>query len=156
MVVGTRLPPPDLDVNFGGGGGSEWVQLTVASNDIDAHLLTGRLSEIGIETQTKKDPSAPGAWLYGGSDPWGPVIVYVRRYQLEDARIVLAEIAYDAAPAPEMPNLDRPRTSPLVWWMAAIGLGALLTGVALEQTARSLDVCDLPLLCGQAPSESGP
>jgi hypothetical protein len=82
-----------------GGGGSRWVHLYRARNDIDAHLLVGRLEEAAIEASTLKDKTAPGAWLYGGSNPWAAVNVMVRSVQLEDARVVLAEIAYENPPA---------------------------------------------------------
>jgi hypothetical protein len=90
-------PPRRLD-DLNGGGGSGWVPLYKAANDIDAHLLIGRLHGMGIETRTLVDRGAPGAWLYGGLNPWAPVTVYVRGFQLEDARLVLAEVAW-AAPA---------------------------------------------------------
>jgi hypothetical protein len=140
-------PPPGV-VEEGGGFG--WTELTRARDDIDAHLLVGRLEEAGIETYTIKDRTQLGAWMYGGSDPWAPVAVLVRRIQLEDARLVLAEISFQgpsAAPADE----DRGgsgRSGALVWWALALALGLLLTGIALSRTAAVVGVCELPLLCG--------
>ena len=96
--MGVRLaqPPPPTTLDRSGGG-SDWVILMRAANDIDAHLLCGRLKHAGVEYRGVKDRYAPGAWLIGGSNPWAPVVVYVKRFQLEDARIVLAEIAYENA-----------------------------------------------------------
>lgn len=143
--------PPVSDRDGGdGGGGSGWVQLLKAANDIEAHLLVGRLNEAGIEVSVLKDRSAPGAWLYGGSNPWAPVIVMVRQLQLTDARMVLAEISFEAPGAEDrsIPARLRDWRTPVVWWALALGLGVLMTGVALGRTAVVMERCDLPLLCG--------
>jgi hypothetical protein len=135
--VGAPAPPVRIE---GGGGGWEWVELIRARNDIDAHLLDGRLAGAGIETRWVKDRLAPGAWAYGGSNPWAPVSIMVRRIQFEDARIVLAEISLDA-PAMKTPaNAVPPRLSRL-WWLTALGLGALLSMIVLLQVAESLPLC---------------
>ena len=137
-------PPPPVRSRRGGGG-SGWTQLTRAANDIDAHLLVGRLTEAGVESTTMKDRSAPGAWLYGGSNPWAPVVIMVRRMQLEDARIVLAEIAFEL-PAREAHAEEKEAHGwrrPLVWWAAALVLGALLTGISLMRTAEAFKRCGL-------------
>lgn len=150
MTVATRLPPPPT-ATAAGGGGHGWVELTRARHDIDAHLLTGRLTESGIETARVKDRSAPGAWLYGGSNPWAPVAILVRAGQLEDARLVLAEISWEAPPlirptkASEAPG---PRW--VTWWVAAIALGLLFTAIALARTAEAFRSCGLPLVCEDA------
>ena len=119
-------------IDFGGGGGSGWAVLARARDDIDAQLLVGLLAESGIETRVVKDPRAPGAWLYGGSNPWAPSAVMVRAIQLEDARFVLVEISFDA-PAVE-PTFEAPpsgRRHSLTWWLTAVGLGAIMTALAL-------------------------
>jgi Putative prokaryotic signal transducing protein len=129
--MGTKLdlpPPPSL--TKGGGGGSGWVELASARDDIDAHLLEGRLHEAGIETRAIKDRRAPGAWLYGGSNPWAPVTIFVRRFQLENARLVLAEISF-MAPNPGVDRRPPPRIA--MKWVLALGLGALLTLAVLAQ-----------------------
>jgi hypothetical protein len=135
--VGAKLDlPPPPTATGRGGGDSGWVELVRARDDIEAHLLTGRLNEAGIETKAVKDRFAPGAWLYGGSNPWAPVSVYVRRFELEDARLVLAEISYQAPSAdePEPKTLGTPLT--WKWWLVAVGLSFLLVWVALAESAR--------------------
>ena len=136
------LLPPPASV-FKGGGGSGWVTLIRANGDIDAHLLTGRLLEAGVESRTVKDRSSPGAWLLAGSNPWAPVIILVRRFQLDDARLVLAEISFDlpAAVVKPAPVRQRRWSGPLLWWAVAITLGAIFTGIGLLQTANSMDQC---------------
>ena len=139
-----REPPDERVV---GGGGSGWVSLMRAQNDIDAHLVVGRLIEAGVETAMIKDRGSPGAWLQGGSDPWAPVTILVRRIQLEDARLVLAEVALDAPDAdPETLAASRWR-GPVVWWVAAIGLGLLFTALGLLQAANDMEECARPAAC---------
>ena len=150
MVVGS--PPTTVLDDDPGGGGSGWVTLVRASNDIDAHLLAGRLTEEGIEYRFIKDRSGPGAWLYGGSDPWAPVTVMVRKLQFEDARIVLAEASMRApAVEPVRPKFGggRKLSTSLLWWAIALALGVLFTGIALNQAAGVLDHCRAPS-CSQA------
>ena len=147
-LQGIGSPPPVRHAgDEDGGGGSGWVRLLTAPNDIEAHLLAGRLVEAAVEVRVVKDRSAPGAWLLGGSNPWAPVTIMVQRLQLIDARMVLAEISFEA-PAAEVAHMGRRGwQTPVVWWALALGLGTLLTGVALSRTAVSPQRCDLPLLC---------
>jgi Putative prokaryotic signal transducing protein len=145
--VGVPAPPIPIE---GSGGGWGWVELIRARNDIDAHLLAGRLAYAGIETRWVKDRFAPGAWAYGGSNPWAPVAIMVRRIQFEDARIVLAEISLEApAKKPGPGNAVPPRLSRL-WWLTALGLGALLSIIVLLQVAESLPVCRALPFCSAA------
>jgi Putative prokaryotic signal transducing protein len=147
MSVATKLPPPPVSTAVEGGGNG-WVELTWARNDIEAHLLTGRLKESGIETRRVKDRSAPGAWLYGGSNPWAPVAVLVRELQLEDARIVMAEISW-AGPAAPARSRD-PESGPsraVAWWVAALVLGVIFTAIGLARTAELFESCGLPVVC---------
>jgi hypothetical protein len=129
------VPPPPVPE---GGGDSEWTQLTRARNDIDAHLLVGRLQEGGVETRTVKDRHAPGAWIYAGSNPWAPVAVFVRRFQLDEARLILMEISLEETDRQRALATDRPpprgiRASPLLWWATALVLGAIFTALAIAQ-----------------------
>ena len=147
------LPPPIADGFVDYGGGSEWVHLIKARHDIDAHLLEGRLQEVGIESRKVKDRAAPGAWLYGGSNPWAPVSILVRRLQLEDARLVLAEISFDGPPAAKE-EVDRAAARrvpfPVLWWVTALALGVVFILLTLGQIARANMACQLPSLCEQS------
>ena len=150
-VLDSPPAPPPLEEERG--GGNEWVELARAANDIEAHLLIGRLEEVGIETRSVKDRSGHGAWLYGGSDPWAPVAVLVHRFQLQDARLVLAEISFDAPPAqepPPPPTVAERRRRALTFWITAIVLGVLLTSIALLRTAAAVGECGIPLICGES------
>jgi hypothetical protein len=139
-----------------GGGGTGWIQIACAKNDIEAHLLTGRLAEAGIETRCLKDRTVPGAWMHGGSNPWAPVAVYVMKLQAEDAQLVMAEISW-AQPAVDptttADHSDGGKRYALKWWFAAITLGLLLTSIALARTGEALNNCELPLICAET---SGP
>lgn len=158
-AVGTRPPGthreagtidlPPVEVDDHRGGGARWVELTKAADDIDAHLLIGRLQEAGIETRTVKDRSAPGAWLYGGSNPWAPVAILVRKFELDPARIVLAELAYESpAVEPQRPSTRTgSRRAALLWWVTAIVLGVTFTALIVAQAARATPGCQLPILC---------
>jgi hypothetical protein len=113
-----------------------------ARNDIDAALLSGRLAEAGVETCTIKERGAPGAWLLGASNAWAPVQIMVRRIQLEDARLVLAEISWDApAASGEERSVRHSWRGPALWWVAAVALGIFFTALGLNQASRYLDSC---------------
>ena len=101
-----------------------------------------------------KDISAPGAWLYGGSNPWAPVSVLVKRIDLDDARVVLAEISYEGPTADELAAraAERHDAFPVVWWITALLLGAAVSVLVLSQVTRWSDIrCQLPALCEQTP-----
>ena len=146
--------PPALDADSGGGG-TGWVQLARARNDIEAHLLSGRLNEAGVETSCLTDRNHPGAWLHGGSDPRAPVTIFVKKIQLEDARLVLAEISWaqpSVDPSPQFQPESNGRAFAVTWWVAAIVLGVLFTSIALARTGAVLHNCELPLVCGSGES----
>lgn len=154
--MATQVLARPVDVGYGhgaptdagehvGGGGSGWVTLVRAANDIEAHLVTGRLTDAGVEATTVKDRSTSGAWLHGGSDPWAPVLVLVRKLQLDDARLVLAEVAFEG---PAMSGGGALITAsskawrrPATFWAIAIGLGLLFTALGLAQTAENMKRC---------------
>lgn len=149
MALKLESPPPPTDTpSAGGGGGRDWIELFTASNDIESHLMEGRLHEEWIETRAVKDRGAPGAWMYGGSNPWAPVTIFVRSNQAADAQLVLAEVAW------HLPSAGRATTDspdrwhlPLMWWATALSLGVFLTALALLQASRSLSFCQLPVWC---------
>jgi Putative prokaryotic signal transducing protein len=140
--------PPSLEEERGGGG--DWIELVKVPNDIEAHLLTGRLQESGVETRVVKDRSDPGAWLYGGSNPWAPVAILVHRLQIEDARIVLAEISLQGPEASQIKSPSSPevRRRALAWWIAAILLGLIFTAIALMRTDAAMESCARNQTCG--------
>ena len=147
-------PPPDLLDHLGESGGSGWIVLIKARHDIDAHLLAGRLSEAGIESRMMPDVGAPGSWMYGGSNPWAPVTVLVKKLDLDDARLVLAEISYEGPTADQLAAqaVERHRSFPVVWWVTAVLLGAALSFLVLSQVTRWSDMsCQLPALCDETP-----
>lgn len=141
-------PPPIDSDHGGGGGGSGWVRLLRAPNDIEGHLLAGRLTEAGVEARLVREKGAPSVWLYGGSNSWAPVTVMVRQRQLDDARLVLAEVSL-AAPdhVRDVPVRSDWRV-PVVWWATALALGALVTGAALAEVANAtFSRCRVPIFC---------
>ncbi len=134
--------PPGAGFDEGdGGGGSAWVELVTAGNDIEGHLVAGRVTAAGIEVRA----------VYGGANPWAPVTILVRKMQLMDARIALAEASFEAPAAQNAVRVAPARDwkTPLVWWSLALGLGILMTGVALSRTAVVLGRCDVPLVCAE-------
>ena len=149
MPTRLDLPPPPALLETDDGGGSDWVQLWIAKNDIDAHLLVGRLNQEGIETRSVKDRTSAG-WMFGGSDPWAPVVIWVRRFQFQDSRIVLAELSF-AAPDAVRPATGSSGWSTLAWWAAALALGLFFTGIGLMRTMEHLDRCGLKLTCEETP-----
>lgn len=152
MPAQVDLPPPPVDIDEGGGDAG-WVELTRARGDIDARLLAGRLEETGIETIVLRDNSG-AAWLYGARDPYASVAILVRKIQLEDARIVLAEIALESPAELRPPNRRVPKTR-IVWWATALALGAVIAlSVLLQMLARS-SACQLPVFCTNATVQGG-
>lgn len=154
MRAGLDVPLPPLDeaIDFGGGG-SGWIALARARDDIDAHLMTGRLNAAGVETSTVKD-FGNGAWLYGGWNPWAPVTVLVKRLQIEDARLVMAEISFDAPAVEPDRGVEVRRRRwifPLTWWMVALALGVLMTALSFVGMASQHEGnrCEIPIICGR-------
>lgn len=147
-------PPPDLLEDLGGSGDSGWAVLIKARHDIDAHLLAGRLTEAGIESRTMPDVGAPGAWMCGGSNPWAPVSVLVKKLDLDDAKVVLAEISYEGPTTDQLvaQAVERQRSFPIVWWVTAVLLGVALSFLVLSQVTRWSGIgCQLPALCEGRP-----
>ncbi len=144
---GGSPPPVDHD-GEGGGGGSGWVRLLRARNDIEGHLLAGRLNEAGVEARLVREKGAPSAWLYGGSNSWAPVTVMVRQRQLDDARLVLAEVSFEAPDHVREVAAEPDWRVPVVWWATALALGVLVTGAALAEVANAtFSRCRVPIFC---------
>ena len=143
-------PPTSGSITDDAGGGDGWVTLYRAKGDIEAHLLSGRLEAAGVETSFLKDRRG-AAWMHGGSDPAAPVDVMVRRLQLEDARLVLAEIAYEWPYEARSPATRTSWKTVVVWWGAALALGLAFTGIALARTSEQMRDCGLSWSC-EAPA----
>jgi hypothetical protein len=150
LGFGRTDPPLDVERDKSGGGDG-WVTLARAANDIEAHLLIGRLGSAGVETNSVKDRTAPGSWIYSGSNPWAPVTVLVKRLQLDDARLVLAELAFEGPDATKEALQPAGRwRGPLLWWTAAVGIGVLFTGLGLLQAANEMERCRSSASCRDA------
>ena len=144
---GSGWPGPPQLLARDGGGDSGWAKLTRTVNEIEAQLVVGRLSGSGIETHTIKDRSVPGAWLVA-SNTSVPVTILVRRFQLEDARMVLMEVAYEGPAAlPGRPDLASRRNRAVLWWVGAVALGLLFTGLGLLQAEKDLRDCERAGIC---------
>lgn len=108
----------------------EWVELTKANGDIEAHLIAGGLESEGIDTHLEKHP---GVWRYGASDPFELISIYVRPAQLPQAQKLLGEAAaesydFEETESPSQAELPDPfiRSRPLRWWLAAFVAGGLI------------------------------
>jgi hypothetical protein len=67
----------------------DWTKLASLTNTYEADLLAGRLQDAGIGSQLIKSANAPGAWLTGGENSFGPIDLYVPADRLEAARKLL-------------------------------------------------------------------
>lgn len=117
--------------------GPEWVELTKANGEIDAHLIAGGLESEGIETHLEKHP---GVWRYGASDPFALVSIYVRPVHLGKAQKLLGEVdpesyEFEETGTPPQVELADPfiRSRPLRWWLAAFVAAGLI--LALVRSA---------------------
>lgn len=120
-----EAPPPQTnDPGEGGGGGGEWALLTVAPNQVLAHLIRGCLAQEGIDAVLDDHNLSPGAWLHPFGDPLSPVRILVRRADLTAASLTLHDLedlgepGRDEAAVREQASGAGPRA-------AASGLGPL-------------------------------
>ncbi|MEO8324113.1 MAG: hypothetical protein ABI571_08270 [Actinomycetota bacterium] len=140
-------------MTYPAGSDDGWVTLASARGDIDANLMAGRLNLAGVETDIIRE-FGNSAWLYGGSNPWAPVTIRVKRLQLDDAQTVLAEISFEAPAVEPERNFhpgSRRRSLPVAWLLAAVVLGVLLTVLSLTGMASqdSGNRCEIPIICGR-------
>ena len=67
-----------------------WVEIADAKDDIEAELMLGRLREAGIEAQSIKTNTGPGAWLTGTQVPWTPSVILVPAERASEAAEVIS------------------------------------------------------------------
>lgn len=82
-------------------GQSSWAKLTSATDSFQADLLLGRLRQEGIDAQAMKSFNAPGAWLTGNENPFGPIDVCVPSDQLPAAQKLLDDLEPSQPATPE-------------------------------------------------------
>ena len=124
----------------------DWLPLTVAADDIDSHLLAGRLEEEGVPVLFARDVSGYGDYLFGGANPHAPVHIMVPKDRLEEARRVVESVGHPAvdeeggwgnlSPSADdgldVPTLAAGKRFPWRWVIAVILLGLLLLGLFLQ------------------------
>jgi hypothetical protein len=76
---------------------ADWVKVASVSNEYEADLNVGRLNLVGIGARTRKSSDAPGVWLTGNENPFGPIEVYVPHDQLVSAQQSLQLVAHGKA-----------------------------------------------------------
>jgi hypothetical protein len=133
--AGSPDPPERRD---GAGGGGDWTLLTTAGNQVEAHLIVGRLAEEQIETVLDASNPMPGAWLHPFGNPLSPVRVFVRRRDLGRASLLLHEV--DHRP-PDPGASGSPKVRRLFWLV----LGVVLLLAVLE--VLDFAPCVLRLFC---------
>jgi Putative prokaryotic signal transducing protein len=118
-----------------------WVEIADAGDDIEAQLILGTLRDAGIEAQSLKTNTAPGAWLTGTQASWTPSAILVPVERAAEARELLsvgengrvqsADPVDHARPAAPIAAPRRSGRAWLVWLVAVILLlaftAALLT-----------------------------
>ena len=118
-----------------------WVEITDAGDDVEVELILGTLRDAGIEAQSLKTNTGPGAWLTGTQVPWTPSAILVRVERASEARELLsvgvngrmpsAESVHDAVQPRPIAAPRRRGRAWLVWLVAVILLlaftAALLT-----------------------------
>jgi Putative prokaryotic signal transducing protein len=119
-----------------------WVEITDARDDIEAQLILGTLRDAGIEAQSLKTNTAPGAWLTGTQVPWSPAAILAPEEQAAEARELLSlegdgglRSRESVDHAPEPVQLAGPRRSGrvrLVWLVAIFLLLAFVVSLLTD------------------------
>ena len=117
-----------------------WVEIADAGDDVEAELILGTLRDAGIEAQSLKTNTGPGAWLTGTQVSWTPSAILVRVERASEARELLSGIngriqseepVHDAVQPRPIAAPRRRGRAWLVWLVAVILLlaftAALLT-----------------------------
>ncbi|MGI8426556.1 MAG: hypothetical protein ACR2FO_05225 [Actinomycetota bacterium] len=120
LQLGRPSGPPQPN-DTGEGGGSDWVLLTTAANQVIALLIEGRLGEDGISCLLDGFNPSPGAWLKPFGDPLAPVKVYVHRHDLGSASLLLHEVGHAAPDSSD----SGPRSVKTLWWATIVVVAAL-------------------------------
>jgi hypothetical protein len=75
---------------------TRWVKITSVSDMYEAEAFAGRLHASGIGSRTIKASDAPGAWLTGSENPFGPIDVYVASEYADKAQeLSRPNVSYD-------------------------------------------------------------
>jgi hypothetical protein len=140
-ATGPAVPSPPEHPSERPGGGRDWRLLTTARNQIVGHMVQGVLNAQGIECLMEGFNGSPGAWLKPFGDPLAPVRLYVRRYDLESASLILHEVDHQPA-EPDGPVGRRIRA---MWLGSMLTIFAATALLLLELVGRP--VCLLGIYC---------
>jgi hypothetical protein len=123
-----------------------WVEIADAGDDIEAQLILGTLRDVGIEAQSLKTNTGPGAWLTGTQVPWTPLAILVPVERAAEAREILSvaengrvQPAESVDHARQPVPIAAPRRSGRAWvvWLVAVILLLAFT-VSLLTDMRDL------------------
>jgi hypothetical protein len=123
-----------------------WVEIADAGDDIEAQLILGTLRDAGIEAQSLKTNTGPGAWLTGTQVPWTPLAILVPAERAAEAREILSftengrvQPAESVDHARQPIPIAAPRRSGRAWlvWLVAVILLLAFT-VSLLTDMRDL------------------
>jgi hypothetical protein len=119
-----------------------WVEIADAGDDIEAQLILGTLRDAGIEAQSLKTNTGPGAWLTGTQVPWTPLAILVPVERAAEARDLLSvgengrmqsrESADHALPSDPIAAPKRSGRAWLVWLVAVILLLAFVAALLTD------------------------
>jgi hypothetical protein len=117
-----------------------WVEIADAGDDIEAQLMLGTLRDAGIEAQSLKTNTGPGAWLTGTQVPWTPLAILVPIERAAEARELLTVAENERMPSRESVDHARqpvpiaaPKRSGRAWlvWLVAVILLLAFTAALL-------------------------
>ena len=99
-----------------------WVLVFSARDDVEAHLVAGRLRDAGIEPLLRRSTSGIADYLLAGANPRAPVDILVADEDEARARGELAglDIHYDVPDQEGEPALSLLRLPAMRWAMAAV------------------------------------
>lgn len=117
-----------------------WAKLMVAADDIEAHLIVGRLAEAGIDFLVEPDRTGYGDYLMAGHNPHAPVVIHVDADRLREAELALEEGSDTVgSDLPAQGFEDAPLAAPsgagVRWWIAVALLAVIVMGFLLGSAA---------------------